>query len=103
MRYLMVCLWLGLSTGEAVAQVMCMTSGAMVFCDGPRGPSEALQMEIAPGQGLTVNPQGKVQPYLVLPLPAPQPWAQTPAQALQTPQESPSRGSGDMFLFMPRD
>ena len=102
MRYLIACLWMCLSTGEAWAQVMCMTSGAMVLCDGPRGPSEALQMDIAPGQGLTVNPQGKVQPYLVLPPLTPQPRTRAP-EVRQPPQEGPSRGSGDMFLFMPRD
>ena len=103
MRYLMVCLWLCLGTGEAVAQVMCMTSGAMVLCDGPRGPSEALQMEIAPGQGLTVDPYGKVQPYLLLPPLRPQPRVPTPTEVLQPPQEGLPLGSGDMFLFMPRD
>jgi hypothetical protein len=102
MRVLITCVWIMLLTGEAVAQVMCMTSGAMVFCDGPRGPSEVLQMEIAPRQGLTVDPYGKVQPYLLLPPLAPQPRTRAP-EVRQRPQEDPPRGLGDTFLFMPRD
>jgi len=102
MRVLIACVWMVLFTEEAIAQVMCMTSGAMVFCDGPRGPSEALQMEIAPGQGLTVDPYGKVQPYLLLPPLTPPPRTRAP-EVRQPPQEAPPRGLGDTFLFMPKD
>lgn len=59
-----------LCSGIALAQLNCAQMGNFVSCDGPNGYSST-QTELQRNQGFITDHKGNMEPYLVMPTPAP--------------------------------
>lgn len=88
-----------LLTLTAHAQTNCVSLGQFLSCDSARGNSTQLQLNKQ--QGVIVDSQGNIEPYLVLPAPQPSRPLHDTLPTLPTLQPSQPVQPADAFSLTP--